>query len=186
MPQTNNGKIDYKALPAPKEEVAKEGDSSDIAMPTTPAQKFLADIWSDVLEMDDIGVNDTFFDIGGHSLLVMKVITQVHEETGVKLGPQDFLISTLEQMADKLEQSDRFASSSVADASSVVEAPTVEAAAAKSSAQATTALPADSAATVAAEENSSETEANLQSTVSTDSDSKQKKGVIRTLKGFWN
>ena len=186
MPQTNNGKIDYKALPAPKEEVAKEGDSSDIAMPTTPAQKFLADIWSDVLEMDDIGVNDTFFDIGGHSLLVMKVITQVHEETGVKLGPQDFLISTLEQMADKLEQSDRFASSSVADASSVVEAPTVEAAAAKSSAQATTALPADSAATVAAEENSSETEVNLQSTVSTDSDSKQKKGVIRTLKGFWN
>ena len=54
MPQTNNGKIDYKALPAPTGETTKDGDPSDIQMPSTEAQKFLAGIWSEALEMEDI------------------------------------------------------------------------------------------------------------------------------------
>jgi len=70
--------------------------------PTTPAEKFLAETWEQILEVDGIYLNDTFFDIGGHSLLVMKVITRVHEKTGVKLSPQDFLVLTLEQIADSI------------------------------------------------------------------------------------
>ena len=99
MPQTNNGKIDYKSLPAPKAEVA---ETTDIAMPNSPAEKYLAGVWEEVLEIEDVGLNDTFFDIGGHSLLVMKIITEVNEKTGVKLGPQEFLISTLDSLQTNL------------------------------------------------------------------------------------
>ncbi len=107
MPQTNNGKIDYKALPAPSAE-SSESDSNDVAMPETAAEKWLAGVWEEILEIDDVGLNDTFFDIGGHSLLVMKVITTVNEKTSVKLGPQEFLMSTLEQMADRISESYEF------------------------------------------------------------------------------
>lgn len=107
MPQTNNGKIDYKALPMPTVESTQE-EVGDVAMPSTAPETYLAKIWEEVLETDGICLNDTFFDIGGHSLLVMKVITTVHKKTGIKLGPQDFLISTLEQMADKISESHAF------------------------------------------------------------------------------
>ena len=77
-------------------------------MPESTGEKWLAGVWEEVLEIDDICLNDTFFDVGGHSLLVMKVITSVHEKTGVKLGPQEFLMSTLEQMADQISKSFQF------------------------------------------------------------------------------
>lgn len=112
MPQTNNGKIDYKALPAPTESadgqrenhnVSGEHDE-DMPMPATAAEQYLAGVWQSVLAIDDVTLYDTFFDIGGHSLLAMKVIAQVKEKTGVAIGPQEFLMSTLEQMADRLSE----------------------------------------------------------------------------------
>ena len=107
MPQTNNGKIDYKALPAPTIEQQVDASQCEDELPSTPAQKYLASVWRDVLD-DDVYLNDMFFDIGGHSLLVMKVISAVEEKTGIRLGPQEFLVATLEQMADKLEASEAF------------------------------------------------------------------------------
>jgi amino acid adenylation domain-containing protein len=104
FPQTNNGKIDYKALPLPGKESTDNSDD-DAAMPQTAGEKYLAGVWQEILEVDEVYLNDTFFDVGGHSLLVMKVIASVNETTGVKLGPQEFLVSTLEQMADKVSQS---------------------------------------------------------------------------------
>ena len=109
MPQTNNGKIDYKALPAPKadlkSDVSTDGADGDTdahgALPQTSAEKFLAGVWGELLEVDDIVLNDNFFDIGGHSLLVMQVIAAVKEKIGFQLEPQDFLVGTLEQLADK-------------------------------------------------------------------------------------
>ena len=100
MPQTNNGKIDYKALPAPQESVTS---TSTDAQPRTPAEKLVIEVWQNVLDTDDVGVHDNFFDLGGHSLLVMKVITEVETRTGVKLSPRDFLIGTAGQMAEQLE-----------------------------------------------------------------------------------
>ncbi len=103
MPQTNNGKIDYKALPAPTDEPVAPSADKEFPQPTTDAERYLASIWQQVLELDDIGLNDIFFDIGGHSLLVMKVISAVEQKTGVRLSPQEFLVSTLQQMAEKLD-----------------------------------------------------------------------------------
>ncbi len=119
MPQTNNGKIDYNALPAPKARLQTpvnahvggeasdglgDGDCDHRAMARTPAERFLAAVWQDVLETEHIELNDNFFDIGGHSLLVMRVIAAVKAKTGFALGPQDFLIGTLEQLADKFAE----------------------------------------------------------------------------------
>ena len=114
FPKTNNGKIDYKALPVPTGETT---DPGTVVSPQTPAEKYLATVWQEALETDDFDLNDTFFDIGGHSLLVMKVITAVFEKTGVKLGPQDFLVGTLEQLAAQIAQAYAFEESATTSTS---------------------------------------------------------------------
>ena len=101
LPQTNNGKIDYKALPVPN---ANTEVASDEFQPQTAVQRLIAEIWQDTLDIDDVMISDNFFDLGGHSLLVMKVINAIEERTGARLNPPEFLIGTLEQLADKVEE----------------------------------------------------------------------------------
>ena len=161
MPQTNNGKIDYKALPVPQVDSSDVSMNRDAATPDTEAEKYLASVWAELLGMDDLYLNDTFFDIGGHSLLVMKVITAVHQKTGVKLGPQDFLVSTLEQMAGRIETEYTF------ESSSAVEAVTAE------------------AATEVAQENEPEAAlAEAKTAEATEAETKGS-GAFRIIKGFW-
>lgn len=109
MPQTKNGKIDYKQLPRPCDEVASV-DVEPREVPGTASEVYLRDICVEHLEHKDVFMDDTFFDIGGHSLLVMQIITRVNQEAGVRLGPQDFLVNTLRQLAAKLNGSEKFAS----------------------------------------------------------------------------
>ena len=168
MPQTNNGKIDYKALPAP----SVEAGTADEDQPTaeTPAEKFMCQLWSDVLDTDDVGLNDTFFDVGGHSLLVMQVITEVNDQTGIKLGPQDFLVCTLQQLAGKLDESYAFKGEPSADLSPTKVAVETEV--------------AESAMPVAQEVKTSvESESNSQSESNTDGNGR---GWVQRLKGFWD
>lgn len=198
MPQTNNGKIDYNALPAPQVDTGNAGeadDDQDVAAPQTPAEKFLAGVWSEALETDRIDLNDNFFDIGGHSLLVMKVIAAVKEKTGFKLGPQDFLIGTLEQLADRF--SDQFPVSEAADtggdtarATEEVAAATPEVAPAEpvGSAEPTaSASPSRSSKASAAKTTPAAAPKSLSSTDdSADEGSESvEKSVLKTLKGFW-
>ncbi len=107
MPQTNNGKLDSKALPVPTSGTAAEAVVDD--RPRTAPEKYLAGIWQELVEVDDVSVHDNFFELGGHSLLVMQVITRVQEDTGIRLGPQDFLIGSLEQLADQIATAACFA-----------------------------------------------------------------------------
>ena len=168
MPQTNNGKIDYKALPAPVADVPQENNTDDVAVPTTPAEKFLAGAWEDVLEIDDIALNDLFFDVGGHSLLVMKVIATVKEKTGIKLGPQDFLVATLEQMADKISEAHCFKNDEAKVAS---DSPTADEKPAISKTETTE--------TVATSEA-------VDSVAKSEETHSQSQGVFKKLTGFWN
>jgi aryl carrier-like protein len=80
LPLTPNGKIDRKALPAP---AATHAALSDAAMPDsvmTEPQRRVASIWRDVLRVGRVGVEDNFFDLGGHSLLVVKVHAALRRE----------------------------------------------------------------------------------------------------------
>jgi len=74
MPVTPNGKTDRRALPAPT--FAAECDH---APPRTPAEKAIAGFWAEALGEERVGVEDNFFEIGGHSLLVARVHQRIRE-----------------------------------------------------------------------------------------------------------
>jgi aspartate racemase len=70
LPLTPNGKVDHKALPSPENMVELEKMR---VLPTTSKECEIAAIWQEILQIDKIGIHDNFFDLGGHSLLVMKL-----------------------------------------------------------------------------------------------------------------
>ncbi|WP_420129160.1 amino acid adenylation domain-containing protein [Longimicrobium sp.] len=80
LPLTANGKLDRKALPAPELALA-EG----YVAPRTPAEEVLARIWAEVLDVERVGANDNFFDLGGHSFLVPQVVSRVRELLDVEM-----------------------------------------------------------------------------------------------------
>ena len=69
LPLTANGKVDRKALPKPE---AVTPDRTAIALPQTQLERQIAQIWAEHLQIEAIGLHDNFFDLGGHSLLVVK------------------------------------------------------------------------------------------------------------------
>ena len=83
MPQTPNGKVDRKALPAPGgDSLAK---TQEFVAPSSPVEEKLASIWRDLLRLDQIGVDDNFFDAGGHSLTAVRLVARVREAFGVDM-----------------------------------------------------------------------------------------------------
>jgi len=81
MPVTPNGKIDRKALPAP--EGSRVKGQGEFVAPTGNVEQQVAAIWKDILHVGQIGVDDNFFDFGGHSLQVVQVQNRLRETIGV-------------------------------------------------------------------------------------------------------
>jgi hypothetical protein len=71
MPLTASGKIDRRSLPAPQR-AQLEADDRQVA-PSDPEKEVVAAIWSHALALERVGMQDNFFDLGGHSLLLMQV-----------------------------------------------------------------------------------------------------------------
>ncbi|MEG4815829.1 amino acid adenylation domain-containing protein [Microcoleus sp. K5-D4] len=82
MPLTPNGKVDFKALPAPE---TNKSDADFIA-PETLEEQLLAEIWAEVLGLKQVGINDNFFELGGHSLLATQLIAKVRDRFQVELS----------------------------------------------------------------------------------------------------
>jgi acyl-coenzyme A synthetase/AMP-(fatty) acid ligase len=76
LPLLPNGKADRRALPAPG---ATPREARDFIPPRTPAEKTIAGFWREVLGIERVGVEDNFFEIGGHSLLLAKVHARVRD-----------------------------------------------------------------------------------------------------------
>jgi amino acid adenylation domain-containing protein len=96
LPLTPNGKIDRKALPPLVSSPAGVGDArvdSDSAW-----EAIVRDIWQDLLQTE-IDPNDNFYDLGGHSLMAMQVVTRLQKRTGLRVGPRDLLFHTMRQFA---------------------------------------------------------------------------------------
>ncbi|MBL7964596.1 MAG: amino acid adenylation domain-containing protein [Flavobacteriales bacterium] len=81
LPLNPNGKVDRRALPAPKRRTAAMGPQQ---RPATPLEKALARVWSEILGVEDIGVEDNFFQLGGNSLLSIRLVARL-EATGIQL-----------------------------------------------------------------------------------------------------
>ncbi|WP_153815523.1 non-ribosomal peptide synthase/polyketide synthase [Streptomyces sp. SUK 48] len=84
MPLTPQNKIDRRALPAP-ERTAAAGHLA----PRTDEERALAAIWADVLGVDEVGVTDDFFDLGGESILAARTLSRIRDELGVRLTVRD-------------------------------------------------------------------------------------------------
>ena len=82
LPLTNNGKIDRKALPAPKKDRSQL--SEKFVKPSTPVEQILAEIWPQVLGLEQVGVEDNFFELGGDSILSIQVISKANQ-AGLRL-----------------------------------------------------------------------------------------------------
>ncbi|MGH7825285.1 MAG: phosphopantetheine-binding protein [Candidatus Binatia bacterium] len=75
MPLTAGGKIDRQSLPDPGN--SRPCPDTPYAPPTTPVEEELANIWAEILSLDQVGIHDDFFELGGHSLTATRVISRV-------------------------------------------------------------------------------------------------------------
>jgi len=83
LPLNASGKVDRLALPAPNQSQSKTQE--DFVPPRTPIEDVLGTIWADTLGLDRVGINDDFFSLGGHSLLVARIVARVREALQVEL-----------------------------------------------------------------------------------------------------
>jgi len=101
LPRTPNLKIDRKALPAPSEGQAVT--TTPFVKPASELESQIAAIWRDVLRVEQVGVNENFFDIGGHSLLTVKVHVRLRASIDRPVSITDlFRFPTIRTLAEHL------------------------------------------------------------------------------------
>lgn len=103
VPLTPNGKVDRRALPdAPG---ARPESSSAYAPPTTATERLVAEVWQDVLGVDKVGVDDSFFELGGNSLLVVVARARLLEHRDGALSLVDmFRYPSVRALADAMDR----------------------------------------------------------------------------------
>ncbi|HZD93601.1 MAG TPA: amino acid adenylation domain-containing protein, partial [Candidatus Sulfotelmatobacter sp.] len=97
LPLTPNGKVDRRALPSPV------WSSSSDARPRTPEEEMLHDLFCEVLSRERVGIHDSFFSLGGHSLMAMQLLSRIRAALGVDLPVRSvFDAPTIAQLAGQL------------------------------------------------------------------------------------
>ena len=103
MPLTPSGKLDKRSLPDPRNEAS--GPQHSHVAPRTVTETAIARIWSELLQLDSVGVQDNFFEVGGHSLLMIQVHNRLREELGKDVSIIDlFARPTIAALASLLSE----------------------------------------------------------------------------------
>lgn len=98
LPRGGDGAVDRAALPDPF------GGEDQFVGPRTEMERVIAETWCEVLGIDKVSVHDNFFDVGGHSLLAVRVVTKLDKKVGVRLNQAVMVLQTLEQIAAECER----------------------------------------------------------------------------------
>ncbi|MFI1241561.1 condensation domain-containing protein, partial [Nocardia salmonicida] len=103
LPLTVNGKLDRRALPAPDFVSGVE-----YREPSSPVEKALADVFAEILGVDRVGVDDSFFDLGGNSILATRLVSRAQSLSGVTVSIQGvFETPTVSGLARRLGEEAR-------------------------------------------------------------------------------
>lgn len=105
MPLTPNGKLDRKQLPEPSQGAAVE--AAEYQAPESDLQQTIAEVWQATLQLDKVGTNDNFFDLGGHSLLIVRVHQLLKERVDKPISLTDlYRFPTIKSLTDFLNSDD--------------------------------------------------------------------------------
>jgi amino acid adenylation domain-containing protein len=103
FPLTSNGKLDRHALTALPLEQTEQNEN--YAAPGTSVEEILAQVWTQVLGLKQVGIYDNFFDLGGHSLLATRIIARLNSTLGIKLSFSNLFKSpTIAELATVIEE----------------------------------------------------------------------------------
>ncbi|MEI6411934.1 MAG: amino acid adenylation domain-containing protein, partial [Bacteroidota bacterium] len=101
LPMTSSGKVDRKALPAP--EMAQLASGTVYVAPRNAIENQLVEIWQQVLGRDQIGVEDNFFNLGGHSLRAIRVVSLIRQALSVEIRLSEIFASpTIAALAERV------------------------------------------------------------------------------------
>jgi amino acid adenylation domain-containing protein len=101
LPLTVNGKIDKKALQRIER---PELLGSEYVAPATDIEQKLADIWKELLQLKTVSIHDNFFQLGGHSLIIMRLISLIRKELQLELTIKDFFqFNTIHSLSKYIE-----------------------------------------------------------------------------------
>jgi acyl carrier protein len=104
FPKTPNGKLDRRALPKPDQKSATASGHET----ATELERQVAAIWSDALGVDNVGLDERFFDLGGHSLLMVEVHDKLRDQAGYHVPLLDlFQYPTVRALANHLRLQSR-------------------------------------------------------------------------------
>ncbi len=105
FPLTPNSKLDRKALPQPGN--SRPLLAQEFIAPQTPMEKQLAMLWRELLKIDEIGIDDSFFDLGGNSLAAVRMVRQFHARFGSEIpAVKVFQHPTIAKLAELLDHSE--------------------------------------------------------------------------------
>jgi acyl carrier protein len=97
FPLTSSGKVDRRALPEPEKK--RQTETAYVA-PRGYIERTITGVWQELLQIDKVGVNDNFFDLGGHSLLLIRVMNKLQEMFNKELSiVYMFLHPTIKDLA---------------------------------------------------------------------------------------
>ena len=102
IPITQNGKVDRKMLPNPN---SKDRIRKEYVAPSNETEKKLVEIWEEVLGIEEVGITDDFFELGGNSLMIVKIQSRIRERLNKNISYSQFVkFLSIKKISNKLSR----------------------------------------------------------------------------------